>query len=86
MKIKSILAKLMKIPSLMDSCCLVDLITGCVKEISSKPSPTTKLKGCLLDSAKVDKENTKVKVCGEVLDKSPISTNQSFETLVTKSD
>lgn len=76
----------MKTPSLRDSCCLVDLIDGCVQESASKPSLTDELEECLLGSTKIDKENTEAKVYEEVLDKSHTSTNQRFKTLVIQSN
>lgn len=83
-KIEFILAKLMKNPSLKDSCCLIDLIDAFVQKSASKPPQTNKLEDCLFDSTKVDKENIEAKVYGEVFDTSPISTNQIFKTLITQ--
>lgn len=76
----------MENPSFMDTFYLVDLIGGCVQESASKPPLTNKLEDRLFDNVKIDKENIEANVYGEVLDKIPISTIQSFEALVTQSD
>ncbi|XP_050890249.1 uncharacterized protein LOC127095624 [Lathyrus oleraceus] len=54
-KIRFILAKLLKNPSLRDSLCLVDLFSDCVQENPPEYPPTTKLKESLLDNTKVEK-------------------------------
>lgn len=64
-----------------DSWCLIDLIDDCVQESAPKPLPTDELEECLLDSAKNDKENIEAKVYEKLLEKSPIFTNQSFNSV-----
>lgn len=74
-KFKFILAKLMKNPSIRDSCSFIDIIDACVKESAFEHLLIDRLEACLLDDAKNDKGNTKAKVYEEVLDKSPTSSN-----------
>ncbi|XP_050875030.1 uncharacterized protein LOC127078632 [Lathyrus oleraceus] len=63
-KIKFILEKLFKNPSLRDPCCLVDLLSECVQENVPESPPTTKLEESLLDGTKVDEVDTLAKSFG----------------------
>lgn len=42
-KIEFLLSKFMKIPSINEQCCLVDIIDECVKDYSSEPHMTNEL-------------------------------------------
>lgn len=66
-KIEFILAKLLKNPSLRDSCCLVDLLSSCVQE-------NTKLEESILDITRVEKEDTQAKGYEEALGEKYIPT------------
>lgn len=64
---------------------MVDIIDACVKESAYDHLLIDGLEAYLLDGAKNNKI-TKVEVYEEVFDKSPISSNQSFEVIMTQSD
>lgn len=81
-KIKFILAKLMKNPSIRDFCSLGDII----KERELEHFSIDGLGEYLLDSAKNDKENIEATIYVEVSYKSPISSNKIFEVLMTQND
>lgn len=84
-KIEFILERLLKNTSLRGSGYLVDLITSYVQERASRPPLTNKLEDFLLDGAKVEKDNTKTKVYGEVMEKkSSIPANRGFEVPVVQ--
>lgn len=78
------LAKLMKDTSIRDSCHLVDIVDVCIKENTYKHLYINGLESCFLDGPK--NKITKEKVYEEVLDKSLISSYQSFEVRMTQSD
>lgn len=82
--IEIILDFFLKNPYLRDYCCLIELLTGCVQESATKPSSTNKLEEYLLGSTKVEKDDTKAKVYGKVLDESPVPTSQGFEAPIVK--
>lgn len=67
--------------SLRDYCCLLDLITDCVQKSTSKPLLTNKLEEYLFDTAKINKENIKTKVFGEILDKVPSPLTKALKCL-----
>lgn len=81
-EIEFILAKLLKSHSLRDSCCLVDLITNCIQESTLKPSPTNKLEDFILGNPKVEKDGTKAKVYGEILNESTIPANKALKHIL----
>lgn len=57
-KIEFISAKLLKNPSLRDSCCLVDMLRRYVQENPPESPPPTKLEENLRDGTKVEKVDT----------------------------
>lgn len=65
---------------------MVNIIDDYVRESTSEHFRNNELEVCLLDDAKNNKENTKAEFYEEVLDKSPISSNQNFEVLMAQSD
>lgn len=77
-KIEFILAKLLKYSSLRDSCCLVDLLSGCVQENPPESHSTSKLEKNLLEGIKVEKVDTQAKGYEEALGEKVIPTNQGI--------
>lgn len=76
------LAKLMKNPSIINSCNLIDIIDACVKESTFEHLPIDNLEACLLGDNKINKFY-EAEDYEEVLDKNPISYDQNFEILMT---
>lgn len=79
------LAKLMRNPSIRDSCNLIDIINACVKENTYEYLLINNLEACLLGGTKINKF-TEAEDYEKVLDKSRISSDQSFEILMTQSE
>lgn len=75
-KIEFILEKLLKNPSLRDSCCLVDLLSDCVQENPLEPPLTAKLEERLPDDTEVEKIDAQDKGFEGALGENSIPTNQ----------
>ena len=75
------LAKLMKNPSIKDSCCMIDIIDCCVKECSLASTTHDGLEICLLDSAGTKLEGD-AQAYKELLDENPSVEGLGVEELV----
>ncbi|XP_039687849.1 uncharacterized protein [Medicago truncatula] len=75
------LAKLMKGPSIKDSCCMIDIIDHCVKECSLASTTHDGLEVCLVNNAGTKLEG-EAKAYEELLDRTPPMKDLSVEGLV----
>ncbi|XP_039683809.1 uncharacterized protein [Medicago truncatula] len=75
------LAKLMKGPSIKDSCCMIDIIDHCVKECSLASTTHDGLEVCLVNNAGTKLEG-EAKAYEELLDRTPPMKGLSVEELV----
>ncbi|KEH26708.1 hypothetical protein MTR_6g471360 [Medicago truncatula] len=77
------LAKLMKSPSIKDSCCMIDIVDHCVKECSLSSTTNDGLEVCLVNNAGTKLEGG-AQAYEELLDKNPPMEGLSVEELVNE--